>query len=363
LQESTIITGAKEALHHPFDMKAPSTNDLSNKWVFVLSMLQKLLTKLTAVMFLLFCLNNTFIFAAEIQETIVLPVAKKSAYVEEWFYLAPEGRAVYDSFYSQIKKQLKTKNIVRINSNSKISCNHTQEKKKTFIAAGISALKKIQHCTSTSKIFGFYLTQQQFFNLSKNSKNAYKDSNIFFVDQPLIRQLALASYFLPKSNRAGVIYSKSVQHQIDNLKQRKPDFFKIDDYLINNKEDVLKKLSKATSNSDFILALIDNKTYNSNNAKSILLSTYRKNIPLFGGTRGFVKAGIVASCYSVPEKLVNELTQLINSNLKFEGVRQYPKHFEIEQNIAVSHSLNLITSDKKNLKKYIEETLLLWRNL
>jgi hypothetical protein len=93
------------------------------------------------------------------------------------------------------------------------------------------------------------------------------------------------------------------------------------------------------------------------------LSTYRKNIPLFGGTRGFVKAGIVASCYSVPEKLVNELTQLINSNLKFEGVRQYPKHFEIEQNIAVSHSLNLITSDKKNLKKYIEETLLLWRNL
>ena len=358
-KDRTITYGAKEALQLPYTMNSPTRNDLYLKPKQRSLRNQQLLKIIIIKLLLLIFLNMSHSIAAETEQSSdSLDITSK----EKWFYLAPENRTVYDKFYSQIQQQLKSKNIIRINSNSEIECKVNENETQIFITAGITALKNIKHCAKTSKIFAFYLTQQQFFNLKNETHDTYKDSNVFFADQALIRQLALARYFLPKSNNVGIIFTESVQHQIHYFKNRKPQFIHLEDFLITSNGTVLKQLSKATANSDFILALIDNNTYNSRNAKSILLSTYRKNIPIFGGTRGFVKAGIVASCYSVPEKLVNELTNFIKLNASATGVRRYPIHFEIEQNIPVSHSFDLKTSKKSEIKKYIKETLLLWRN-
>ena len=362
LKDSIITCGAKEALQQPIARHNPIINDLSSKSYNRLQFSIRSRNLFGFMLLLLLVINSNIPFAADI-----LQQPKKTStdtiIIQQWYYLAPEKRSIYDRFYKKIKRQLKSKNVIRIDSTSKILCETKKGLKKFFITAGLSALAKIQHCTKTSTIFGFYLTQQQFQQLSKKSKNAYKNSNIFFADQPLIRQLALARYFLPKSNSVGMIYHKSVQHQIDYFNHRKPTFINLSEFMINSSDDILSQLSKATAHSDFILAVIDNETFNSTNAKSILLSTYRKSIPLFGGTRGFVRAGIVASCYSDPSKLVDELTNYINTQLQSSGVRQYPLHFEIEQNEAVSHSMNLKTSKKSDIKTFITETLLLWRNL
>ncbi len=281
---------------------------------------------------------------------------------QQWFFIAPNTRAIYDSFYQQLKRQLPARDIQRLSLDSTISCHQTKVKH-FYISVGASALKKLESCANSSTIFAFYLTQQQFNILSQKTNQAYQNSNIFFVDQPLIRQLALSHYYLPKSNNVGIIYNTEIQLQIEQLKHSIPDFFNLKAYPIKQQKNLLKQLSKATSNADFILATIDNKTYNSSNAKSILLSSYRKDIPLFGGTRGFVKAGIGATCYSVPKQLLKELSDFIIQSPNSTGVRKYPLHFEVQQNTAVLRSLNLSAGENQEIKQYIEAQLSLWRDL
>jgi len=311
---------------------------------------------------LLLVLSGLFIFHSQeiAAQTINTPVSESPPQKsQQWYYLAPKNRPIYDKFYQQIQQQLNSKNIIRLELNANIDCSQ-KNTLKFFISAGVTALKKLKNCANNSTIFGFYLTQQQFYFLSKDTDNAFKKANIFYVDQPLIRQLALSHYFLPKTNKLSVMYNSSIQQQINQLQNAAPKFFILKTYIIKNQQDLLPQLANSTANSDFILATIDNKTYNSRNAKSILLSSYRKRVPLFGGTRGFVKAGVVASCISVPDKLIFELIEFIKDTPNAQANRQYPLHFEISHNTAVSRSFNLNTTDPEKIKRAVKKILDLW---
>ena len=111
------------------------------------------------------------------------------------------------------------------------------------------------------------------------------------------------------------------------------------------------------SNNDVLLALPDSKIYNARSAKSILLSTYHKNVPIIAYSKSFSKAGALASLYSSIDNITDKSIDLLNKIINHGQQNQkeyYPDNFSIEINSAVARSLNLNIESKEIIKSKIK---------
>jgi ABC-type uncharacterized transport system substrate-binding protein len=97
---------------------------------------------------------------------------------------------------------------------------------------------------------------------------------------------------------------------------------------------LLNALRRLLSNSNVILAVPDAQIYNRNNISSILLTSYRQQVPLFGFSASYVKAGALAAVYSTPAQISQQVAEII-SNLSSASslpAPQYPRYFSVNTN-------------------------------
>ena len=278
---------------------------------------------------------------------------------EVWYYIPSSSRKIFSAFYQQLTNKLPQISILPITLNEARRCDFIN-KKAHFITSGVNALKAISNCPVSTPVFAFYLTESQYQQVNINNNTVLKNANKFFVDQPLIHQLALASQFLPQKRRVGILYSPSTRTQVKQLKNIFPDQLKLVAKEVNQSKKLIKTLVDLLKTTDYIIAPLDNSLFNARTAKTILLTSYRHQKPLFGNSRGFVKAGIIASCYSTPEILINQLVEKIASSPDISGETFYPDDFEVIQNVEVANSLNLAEFKDDALKKSIKKTLKSW---
>jgi ABC-type uncharacterized transport system substrate-binding protein len=109
---------------------------------------------------------------------------------------------------------------------------------------------------------------------------------------------------------------------------------------------------------DIILATPDKEIYNRSTVKSILLSSYRKRIPVIGFSRSFVTAGALAAVHSTPEQIASQIGELVQAYIQtrsFDQKQYYPDNFSVTINQQVSHSLNIKTPDSDRLEAVLKQ--------
>jgi len=72
---------------------------------------------------------------------------------------------------------------------------------------------------------------------------------------------------------------------------------------LRSKDTLFSDLDELLIDSDVLLAVPDSEIYNSNSIRNILLSSYRRGIPLVGFSQAYVKAGALCAIFSTPEQL------------------------------------------------------------
>lgn len=192
------------------------------------------------------------------------------------------------------------------------------------------------------KYIAALITQEQFnaINTKKNRGNDFDCAIV--INQPFQRQFKSIKRVLPKIKTIGIIMDSDIEKYSTEIKNAAKKhgislYYKKNS---DNIHDIIK--SMAEHKSEGILAIPDHHVYNSSTARNILISSYHFNLPIFGYSNSFVKAGALLGIYSTPEAIADKTYHTINSlNSCHSKNIIYTSQYIVEVNPYVAKSLDI----------------------
>lgn len=183
---------------------------------------------------------------------------------------------------------------------------------------------------------------------------------IIMLDQPIERSMMLIKEVVPDARHVGILISPSDEDSIDVLtKIAQKTGLVIHPELVVNDDEIGRKLSQLLDKIDVLLAQPDIKIHNRKTVSKILLSSYRKNIPVIGFSSAFVKAGALAAVFSSPEDIGQHIGDSIASYLrhgKITAGTSFPRFFSVSINKQVAHSLGIqLDSEPDDIAGFIRD--------
>ena len=220
-----------------------------------------------------------------------------------------------------------------------------------IITFGIVAAEYALKRNHQAPVISFLIPRHSYKALSKTHNNSNWIVN--FIDHPIERQLLLIKHLLGNNKTIGTILGPGTRHEkseLENLSKSLRQRIVVE--TISTSDHLISSLKLLTNKIDVLLALPDPIVFNSKTIRGTLLLTYRKNIPMIGFSRSYVKAGAIASLYSDSKQISDQAYRLIseyikNNNLKHK--RYHPDDFHIAINDKVAHSLGINTIDIEQL--------------
>lgn len=256
----------------------------------------------------------------------------------------------------EIKKQASSEiefNIINLKSIQ--SNDHLLRESLAIITLGMSAANYLVGKELNKPVIHSYLTEFQYKNRKK-----HKDHVSVLLDQPFQRYLKFIKYLLPVKN---ISIIKQSDNKIDakGLKRLSKSLnIKLQQRIYNANDNPLNLVKEILKSSDVLLSLPNPNIYNRQSLKGILLTSYRQKKPLISYSPAHVKSGALASIYSSPENIGNQLSKLINSILEDKFFRPEPFYyasgFDIKINHRVAKSLGLKLSDKDQVISQINKS-------
>ena len=174
-------------------------------------------------------------------------------------------------------------------------------------------------------------------------KNTRVVSAIYF-DQSLDQQLSFLRAAFPSQNRIGLLYSPSAHIDLAHLQQQVAEHgAALVAKPVLSSQTLFSTLDDLLGACDILLALPDNKIYNSSTIRNILLSSYRSEIPFIGLSRAYVTAGALGAIYSTPEQVSDQIAGAIQYFARTGKLPepQHPREFSIALNPDVARSLHI----------------------
>ena len=187
---------------------------------------------------------------------------------------------------------------------------------------------------------------------SSPAKSAQAISAIY-LDQPWDRQLDFWQATLPKRHRIGLLYSPNTRIDIARLRQ---DIAKRGGTLaaqaVRSSESLFSSLADVLNGSDVLIATPDSAIYSNSNIRNILLTSYRRGIPLIGLSQPYVNAGALCAIFSTPEQLAVQASATVSLFARTRRLpdAQYPTAFTIASNQQVGRSLGIVVPSQDAIR-------------
>ncbi len=302
----------------------------------------------------------------------VIVLAGLSLHVHAWAQdavtiLVSEGSGVYAEFAKELPKFLarsgNPRPMVRVLSVDAYKDDDLTKLSGTsgavLVAVGTPAMTAMARKPPGIPVLNVLVSQASFRSLVRTSTKT-QDSKLFsavFYDQPWARQLALIRQSLP-GRRVGVLLGKESAEVGASLHRAARDAqMTINIEVVAEDADLLGALRRLLPTNDALLAIPDATVYNRSNITSILLTSYRAKVPLFGFSPAYVKAGALAAVYSQPEQIAQQVAEIIH-NLPTSGglpPPQSPRYFSVSVNPQVGLSLELPLADEAELLRKLQQ--------
>lgn len=191
--------------------------------------------------------------------------------------------------------------------------------------------------------------------LQREASAANVPRSAIYLDQPMERQVALLQSALPGTRRVGVLYT-SAPPELQNLRRLLAEkSMQLRERAIDQAHPLNDALEEVLEESEVLFVVPDTDIYNAGTIRNILLTSYRKQIPLVGISQAYVKAGALCAVYSTPEQIAAQAFAMIERYLASGKLpaAQYPTDFEVSVNIQVARSLDLRVRDAEKLRDEI----------
>ncbi len=229
-----------------------------------------------------------------------------------------------------------------------------------WVAVGSGAMQALAQRNPAQPILNVLVPRSAFDKIARQG-GRFGDARRFsaiFLDQSWVRQFALIRLALPKCNRVGILLGTDSVELAPALRAAaRTAGFTLDIEKVESENDLLPALKKLLAESEAILAVPDPAIYNRNTAQTILLTTYRHQVPLFGFSPSYVKAGALAAVYSRPEQIGRQAAEAIRQAAEQRlPPPQAPRYFSVGVNSQVARSLGLDVDNETVLSNKLKAT-------
>jgi ABC-type uncharacterized transport system substrate-binding protein len=176
-----------------------------------------------------------------------------------------------------------------------------------------------------------------------------------YLDQPVYRSMLLISTLSDSFKNVGVIISKGDDTTEKPLMRSASDLkLTLQLEKVEKTDQLGASLNRLLRKSDILLALPDTRIHNQSTVSNILISAYRKRIPLVGFSSAYVKAGALAAVFSSPEDIafhVRDNIAKIYSGGIIDKNEQNAEYFSILFNSEVARSLDFPAKSAYELER------------
>lgn len=262
--------------------------------------------------------------------------------------LSEEGGA-YQAFTGALRSKLPNGDFVLTTQR----VDETPNVPDLYIAVGMKAASKL--ASSAVPTLSVLVPKAGYDRLPRPDPQHASPHSAIYLDQPLERQVALLLAALPDTRQVGVLYSASPP-ELQHVRRLFADrHVNLHDRAVDGSHPLNDSLDSLLNESEVLFALADADIYNAGTIRNILLTTYRKKIPLVGISQAFVKAGALCAVFTTPEQFAEQTaiaTQKFAESDKLPPA-QYPSGFEVLVNTQVARSLELRIKDADQLRDEI----------
>lgn len=199
---------------------------------------------------------------------------------------------------------------------------------------------------------------RQLFPCLPDCDEAFPNHGMLVLDQPVARQLLLTSLVDPEARRIGILAHSVSDQQRSELHQVSQAHGLEIDFEITAPRLLGSHIESLARRVDVLLALADPEVYNPSTIPQILLTTYRHRVPVVGFSKGFVRAGAIASVVTSLEQFAQQIFEMVqassNNQLHNIGLIE-PAYFEVVTNRDVARSLHLRFTEDIHLQSMIKK--------
>lgn len=184
-----------------------------------------------------------------------------------------------------------------------------------------------------------------------------KRNSAIYIDQPPARYIDLLRIALPEFDRVGLFAGPDSREAAMRLAYMARDRrMKAQIEPINNEHDIYPAIQRMFAEPGALLATADTAVFNSQTIPSILLSAYRRRVPVVGFSQSYVKAGAVVALYSTPSQIAQQAAEIVRQALAGQGLpsAQYPRYFQVGVNARVAKSLDLQIDTETAIRERLE---------
>ena len=227
-----------------------------------------------------------------------------------------------------------------------------------IVAIGTHAMEQVS-VDARVPVLNILVPRQSYESTRLRTKHDSRQYSAIYLDQPLTRQLQLIKAALPNRDAVGVLLGPSSQDRLKPLQQAaREQKVAVSAEQVTTEEDIIPALKHLFTNADVLLALPDPLVFNKNTAQSLLLTSYRAQIPLIAYSKSYVSAGALAAVYSTPAQIGQQAAELLVRLMQAKTLTlpspQYPKYFSVSVNYQVARSLGLAIESEAALLEQIK---------
>ncbi|MGA2583428.1 MAG: ABC transporter substrate binding protein [Tepidisphaeraceae bacterium] len=172
------------------------------------------------------------------------------------------------------------------------------------------------------------------------------------MDLPPADQFKVIAEAMPHTRKLGALYRSDIPAEkdlLDSLRKSLPSGWEIDAVDVAGHATVADAIDELTQKDiDLILTWPDAKLYDSASIRELLLSAIRNNIPVWGFSPQFVRAGALFGAGVDPHAQANQTADLIKElaiSKSGHDLVQSPKEYQIAVNLNVADQLRIDLPD------------------
>jgi ABC-type uncharacterized transport system substrate-binding protein len=233
------------------------------------------------------------------------------------------------------------------------------DKPELVVPVGTRALEHVLHSSIPVPMLAGLIPSTTYDSIMREWPRVAASSAVF-LDQPVQRRLALVKIAIPSAHRVGVVLGPATRHLAPVLiREGNKAGIEVMVASANPDNRLIDPLTDALMHADVFLALPDPAVSNNATIPNILLTAYRRRVPVLGYSPGYVRAGAMVGLYSTPAQLGQQVGEIIARQATTDRwtlpPAQYPKYFEIAVNERVAHSLGIPVPDKRAMESRLYE--------
>jgi putative tryptophan/tyrosine transport system substrate-binding protein len=293
--------------------------------------------------------------------TVLVGLCLLSTQAQAWTnvtILTTNDTTAVTEFVKQLKLEINDQSGIKVNvskSDSGLSINIPKDT--LVIAVGTQALTYAGNLDDSTPVIGVLVPKSSYESIVKESNRSPARFSAIYLDQPFERQLSLIKAIFPTLYSFGVLLGPVSQFQSNDLQSAaKKVSMEVNIRLVNKADELQFNLERLMLGKQLLLAIPDPLIYTRETAQTILLTTYRHQVPVIGFSQSYAKSGAVAAVFSSPKQYASEIATTIKQLPKDQVIlppARAANQFSIEINRQVARSLDIKIADDASIYQQI----------